>query len=160
MCVPAREVLEPFPGALELLHDLQRAGHRLALVSNTQWRSAARYREDFADWGVAGLPTRGRGSDQAQKLVHPHMLPAASERHGDATWIIRVLGGRWHLRSGRGFVPNTVVWLSDERQGERLESERAVLRVPALAGLHGVGVRDRAGGDELAGRETRRAWLL
>jgi HAD superfamily hydrolase (TIGR01509 family) len=53
MCVPAREVLDPFPGALELLHDLKGAGHRLALVSNTQWRSAARYREDFAGWGAA-----------------------------------------------------------------------------------------------------------
>jgi HAD superfamily hydrolase (TIGR01509 family) len=54
MCVPAREVLEQFPGALDLLHDLKLAGHRLALVSNTQWRSAARYREDFAGWGAAG----------------------------------------------------------------------------------------------------------
>jgi HAD superfamily hydrolase (TIGR01662 family) len=54
MCVPAREALEPFPGALDLLHDLKLAGHRLALVSNTQWRSAARYREDFAGWGAAG----------------------------------------------------------------------------------------------------------
>jgi FMN phosphatase YigB (HAD superfamily) len=53
MCVPTCEVLEPFPGALELLHDLKRAGHRLGLVSDTQWRSAARYREDFAGWGAA-----------------------------------------------------------------------------------------------------------
>ena len=55
MCVPAELVLDPFPGAIALLRDLHAAGHRLALVSNTQWRSAARYRDDFAVWDAADL---------------------------------------------------------------------------------------------------------
>ena len=33
---------------------------------------------------IAGLPTRGRSSDQARELVHPRMLPAPCRRHGDA----------------------------------------------------------------------------
>ena len=53
---------------------------------------------------VAGLPTGRRGSDQARELVHPGLLQPASERHGDATWIIRVLGGRgrfaWPVAAG------------------------------------------------------------
>ena len=43
---------------------------------------------------VPGLPTRGQGSDQAREHVHPSMLQPTCGRHGDATWITRVLGGR------------------------------------------------------------------
>ena len=49
---------------------------------------------------VAGRPTRSRGSDQARELVHPRMLPAPPERHGDTRWIIRVLGGRGQVGNG------------------------------------------------------------
>jgi hypothetical protein len=31
----------------------------------------------------ASLPASTRGSDQARERVHPHMLPTASEMHGD-----------------------------------------------------------------------------
>ena len=49
---------------------------------------------------------------------------------------------------------------SGEGQRERLEAERAVVRSPLLAGAHGVRVGDGAGGDDLAGPESRRTGLL
>ena len=50
MCVPARDVLDPFPGTISMLRELKRVGKTMALVSNSRWRSGARYREDFAEW--------------------------------------------------------------------------------------------------------------
>jgi hypothetical protein len=45
----------------------------------------------------AGLPTRGRSSDQTRELVHPHMLQPSLEGPEDAPRIIRVLGDMGHL---------------------------------------------------------------
>jgi putative hydrolase of the HAD superfamily len=36
-----------------MLRELKRGGKKMALVSNSRWRSGARYREDFAEWGAA-----------------------------------------------------------------------------------------------------------
>jgi HAD superfamily hydrolase (TIGR01662 family) len=92
MCVPACEVLEPFPGALELLHDLKRAGHRIALVSNTQWRSAARYRADFAGWGAAEcFDAYVTSLDVGYRKPHTAMFEHALEQLGvDAAQAVMV----------------------------------------------------------------------
>jgi FMN phosphatase YigB (HAD superfamily) len=54
MCLPAHPMVRLFPGAPELLRALRGAGLREVVVSNAYWRSAAAYRRDFADLGVAG----------------------------------------------------------------------------------------------------------
>ena len=54
MCLPAHPLVRLFPGAPELLRALRGAGLRAVVVSNASWRSAAAYRRDFTDLGVAG----------------------------------------------------------------------------------------------------------
>lgn len=54
MCLPAHPLVRLFPGAPELLRALRGAGLRAVVVSNAYWRSAAAYRRDFTDLGVAG----------------------------------------------------------------------------------------------------------
>jgi FMN phosphatase YigB (HAD superfamily) len=54
MCLPAHPLVRLFAGAPELLRALRGAGLRAVVVSNAYWRSAAAYRRDFTDLGVAG----------------------------------------------------------------------------------------------------------
>jgi len=83
ICIPAREVLEPFPGTIELLRDLKAAGEQLALVSNTQWRSAARYRADFADWGIDDVfAVYVTSLDVGFRKPHPAMFEQAMDLLG------------------------------------------------------------------------------
>ena len=54
MCLPAHPLVRLFPGARELVRALRGAGLRAVVVSNAYWRTAAAYRRDFTDLGVAG----------------------------------------------------------------------------------------------------------
>jgi HAD superfamily hydrolase (TIGR01509 family) len=53
MSLPARERVEPFPGAKDLLCGLNERGLRVVVASNVLWRDAADYRRDFRDLGLA-----------------------------------------------------------------------------------------------------------
>jgi HAD superfamily hydrolase (TIGR01509 family) len=53
LCVPASEGAELFPGAAELLQELRALGLKIVLVSNTAWRDAEAYWQDFEYFGVA-----------------------------------------------------------------------------------------------------------
>lgn len=53
MCLPAVEVLRPFPGAHELLEAVRARDLAVAVVSNAQWRDGDAYRRDFTDLGLA-----------------------------------------------------------------------------------------------------------
>ena len=78
MCVPAREVLEPFAGADQLLANQQDLGRRVAIVSNTQWRDGDAYRQDFADFGLADyIDAYVTSLDVGYRKPHPAMFRAA-----------------------------------------------------------------------------------
>jgi len=47
MAVPVADRLKPLPGALELLADIHSLGMRTVIASNTYWRDAESYWEDF-----------------------------------------------------------------------------------------------------------------
>jgi HAD superfamily hydrolase (TIGR01509 family) len=53
MALPVADRLQPLPGAVELLSDIRSLGMRSVIASNTYWRDAESYWEDFRLLGMA-----------------------------------------------------------------------------------------------------------
>ena len=53
MALPVADRLKPLPGALELLADIRSLGMRTVIASNTYWRDAESYWDDFRQLGMA-----------------------------------------------------------------------------------------------------------
>jgi FMN phosphatase YigB (HAD superfamily) len=53
MALPVADRLKPLPGAVELLSDIHELGMRSVIASNTYWRDAESYWEDFRLLGMA-----------------------------------------------------------------------------------------------------------
>jgi HAD superfamily hydrolase (TIGR01509 family) len=53
MALPVADRLQPLPGAVELLSDIKSLGMRSVIASNTYWRDAESYWEDFKLLGMA-----------------------------------------------------------------------------------------------------------
>jgi HAD superfamily hydrolase (TIGR01509 family) len=53
MALPVADRMKPLPGALELLAEIHALGLRTVIASNTYWRDAESYWEDFRQLGMA-----------------------------------------------------------------------------------------------------------
>ncbi len=53
MSIPVSDRMRPLPGAIELLAEIHRLGLRNVVASNTYWRDAESYWEDFRQLGMA-----------------------------------------------------------------------------------------------------------
>jgi HAD superfamily hydrolase (TIGR01509 family) len=53
MALPVADRLKPLPGALELLSEIRSLGMRTVIASNTYWRDAESYWDDFRQLGMA-----------------------------------------------------------------------------------------------------------
>jgi FMN phosphatase YigB (HAD superfamily) len=53
MALPVADRLRPLPGAVELLSDIKSLGMRSVIASNTYWRDAESYWDDFRQLGMA-----------------------------------------------------------------------------------------------------------
>jgi FMN phosphatase YigB (HAD superfamily) len=53
MSIPVSDRMKPLPGAIELLAEIHRLGMRSVVASNTYWRDAESYWEDFRLLGMA-----------------------------------------------------------------------------------------------------------
>ena len=54
MALPVADRMKPLPGAIELLAEIRSLGMRNVIASNTYWRDADSYWEDFRLLGMAG----------------------------------------------------------------------------------------------------------
>jgi FMN phosphatase YigB (HAD superfamily) len=54
MALPVADRMKPLPGAIELLAEIRTLGLRTVIASNTYWRDAQSYWEDFRLLGMAG----------------------------------------------------------------------------------------------------------
>lgn len=54
MAIPVDDGFQPLPGALELLQTIRSLGLRSVIASNTYWRDAGSYWDDFRKLGMAG----------------------------------------------------------------------------------------------------------
>jgi FMN phosphatase YigB (HAD superfamily) len=55
MAIPIHDRFQPLPGAKELLETIRDLGMRSVITSNTYWRDAESYWDDFRALGMAGL---------------------------------------------------------------------------------------------------------
>ena len=95
MAVPVHDRMRPLPGAAELLatgHDL---GLRNVIASNTYWRDAESYWDDFALLGMGGLIDDVVTSVDAGHLKpHPAVFEMAMRRAGVSAGRCVVIGNR------------------------------------------------------------------
>ena len=83
MALPVHDRLRPLPGAVELLAEAHALGLRTVIASNTYWRDAESYWEDFRAMGMADHVDAIVTSNDAGHLK-PH--PAVFEMAIRASW--------------------------------------------------------------------------
>jgi HAD superfamily hydrolase (TIGR01509 family) len=95
MSIPVSDRMKPLPGAIELLAEIHRLGMRSVVASNTYWRDADSYWEDFRLLGMAehvdGVIT---SVDAGHLKPHPAVFEMAMRWAGVAADRCVVIGNR------------------------------------------------------------------
>ncbi len=95
MSIPVSDRMRPLPGAVELLATIHRLGMRNVIASNTYWRDADSYWEDFRLLGMAehvdGIVT---SVDAGHLKPHPAVFEMAMQRSGVSADRCVVIGNR------------------------------------------------------------------
>jgi len=95
MSIPVSDRMKPLPGAIELLVDIHRLGIRNVIASNTYWRDADSYWEDFRLLGMAehvdGIIT---SVDAGHLKPHPAVFEMAMSWAGVPPERCVVIGNR------------------------------------------------------------------
>jgi FMN phosphatase YigB (HAD superfamily) len=95
MAVPVADRLQPLPGAVELLSDIRSLGMRTVIASNTYWRDAESYWEDFRLLGMADYVDAIVTSVDAGHLKpHPAVFEMAMRAGGAAAERCVVIGNK------------------------------------------------------------------
>jgi FMN phosphatase YigB (HAD superfamily) len=95
MAIPISDQMKLLPGAAELLGELRSLGIRAIIASNTYWRDAASYWDDFSVLGVAGLIDDIVTSIDAGHLKpHPAVFELAMRRAATTPQRCVVIGNR------------------------------------------------------------------
>jgi HAD superfamily hydrolase (TIGR01509 family) len=95
MAIPIDDRFQPLPGAAELLRTIHDLGMRNVIASNTYWRDAASYWDDFRMLGVADLIADIVTSVDAGHLKpHPAVFEMAMRRAGVAAERCVVIGNK------------------------------------------------------------------
>ncbi len=95
MSIPVSDRMKPLPGALELLDEMHQLGMRNVIASNTYWRDADSYWEDFRLLGMAehidGVIT---SVDAGRLKPHPAVFEMAMRWAGVTAERCVVIGNR------------------------------------------------------------------
>ncbi|TAN32836.1 HAD family hydrolase [bacterium] len=95
MALPVSDRLQPLPGAIELLAEVRALGLRTVIASNTYWRDAESYWEDFRLLGMAEYVDAIVTSVDAGHLKpHPAVFELAMRAAGAAPDRCVVIGNR------------------------------------------------------------------
>jgi HAD superfamily hydrolase (TIGR01509 family) len=95
MAIPLDDRFRPLPGAAELLLSIRDLGMRSVIASNTYWRDAASYWDDFRVLGVADLIADIVTSVDAGHLKpHPAVFAMAMSRAGVPAERCVVIGNK------------------------------------------------------------------
>ena len=95
MAIPIDERFQPLPGSAELLSAIRDLGMRTVIASNTYWRDADSYWDDFRMLGVAKLIDAIVTSVDAGHLKpHPAVFEMAMRRAGVAAERCVVIGNK------------------------------------------------------------------
>lgn len=95
MALPVADRMKPLPGAVELLAEIQSLGLRVVIASNTYWRDAESYWDDFRVMGMAGYVHAIVTSVDAGHLKpHPAVFEMAMHAAGAPPERCVVIGNR------------------------------------------------------------------
>ena len=95
MAIPIDDRFRPLPGAGELLQTIHDLGMRSVIASNTYWRDAGSYWDDFRILGMADLISDIVTSVDAGHLKpHPAVFEMAMRRAGAAAETCVVIGNK------------------------------------------------------------------
>jgi len=95
MALPVHDRLRPLPGAVELLAEAHALGLRTVIASNTYWRDAESYWEDFRLLGMADHVDAIVTSNDAGRLKpHPAVFEMAIRESGAEPGRCVVIGNR------------------------------------------------------------------
>ncbi len=95
MALPVHDRLRPLPGAVELLAEAHALGLRTVIASNTYWRDAESYWEDFRMLGMADHVDAIVTSNDAGRLKpHPAVFEMAIRASGAEPGRCVVIGNR------------------------------------------------------------------
>jgi HAD superfamily hydrolase (TIGR01509 family) len=95
MALPVHGRMKPLPGAIELLAEIRSLGMRTVIASNTYWRDADSYWEDFGHLGMAGyIDAIVTSVDAGQMKPHPAVFEMAMQRAGVPADRCVVIGNR------------------------------------------------------------------
>jgi HAD superfamily hydrolase (TIGR01509 family) len=95
MALPVADRMRPLPGAIELLAAIQSLGLRTVIASNTYWRDAESYWDDFRIMGIAAYVTGIVTSVDAGHLKpHPAVFEMAMQAAGAPAERCVVIGNK------------------------------------------------------------------
>ena len=95
MALPVHDRMRPLPGAPELLATIHSLGMRSVIASNTYWRDAEAYWEDFAVLGMAdGIDAIVTSVDAGRAKPDPAVFELAMRQEGVAAARCVVIGNR------------------------------------------------------------------
>jgi FMN phosphatase YigB (HAD superfamily) len=95
MALPVADRMKPLPGAVELLAGIQSLGLRSVIASNTYWRDAESYWDDFRVMGLAGYVNAIVTSVDAGHLKpHPAVFEMAMQAAGAPAARCVVIGNK------------------------------------------------------------------
>jgi FMN phosphatase YigB (HAD superfamily) len=95
MAIPVDERFQPLPGANELLRSIRELGLRNVIASNTYWRDADSYWDDFHHLGMAGyIDGIVTSVDAGHLKPHPAVFEMAARFAGVPADCCVVIGNR------------------------------------------------------------------
>ena len=95
MALPVADRLKPLPGAVELLSDIHQLGLRSVIASNTYWRDAESYWEDFRLLGMADhVDAIVTSVDAGHLKPHPAVFEMAMRAGGAPAERCVVIGNK------------------------------------------------------------------
>lgn len=95
MAIPIHERFQPLPGARELLEVIRELGMRTVIASNTYWRDAESYWDDFRNLGMAEyIDSIVTSVDAGHLKPHPAVFEMAMRRAGVPADRCVVIGNR------------------------------------------------------------------
>ncbi len=95
MAIPVADRMKPLPGALELLQEIHALGLRTIIASNTYWRDADSYWDDFRVLGLAShIDAIVTSVDAGHLKPHPAVFEMAMRIAGVPAGRCVVIGNR------------------------------------------------------------------
>jgi len=95
MAIPVHDRFQPLPGALELLQAIHEMGLSSVIASNTYWRDAESYWDDFRKLGMAEyIEDIVTSVDAGHLKPHPAVFEMAMQRAGVSAEQCVVIGNR------------------------------------------------------------------